>query len=182
MQTSVICDSRPETYTHIAAVRRLMHTVVLELLHRAEVHDASKLVDPERSVFDRLAPRRGEVSYGSAEYAAALAEMGPALQHHYALNPHHPEHHEHGIHGMSLVDLLEMLCDWLACTCRYSDGDTRHSIEINRQRFGYGDELAAVLLNTLPLLEAARRTGALAGRDLWGDRRGARATRLRGVA
>jgi hypothetical protein len=41
-----------------------------------------------------------------------------------------------------------MLCDWRAATLRHADGDLRRSIEINQKRFGYTDELKAVLLNT----------------------------------
>lgn len=58
-----------------------------------------------------------------------------------------------GLHGMSLLDLIEMLCDWKAATLRHDDGDIRRSIEINQKRFGYSDELKAVLLNTLAVVE-----------------------------
>lgn len=146
-------DSRPDTHEHIGEVRGLLLGAVQDLLRRAHEHDRSKLVDPEREVFDRVTPRLGAMTYGSDEYRASLAEMGPALQHHYAANDHHPEHFAGGIGDMNLVQLLEMLCDWLAATRRHDDGDIRRSIELNRERFGYGDEVARLLLNTLPLLE-----------------------------
>jgi hypothetical protein len=60
---------------------------------------------------------------------------------------------ERGIRGMSLLDVVEMLCDWRAATMMHADGDIRKSIEINQKRFGYSDDLKAILLNTLPLLE-----------------------------
>lgn len=53
-----------------------------------------------------------------------------------------------GLHGMSLLDLIEMLVDWKAATLRHNDGDLCKSIEINQQRFGYTDELKAVLIRT----------------------------------
>lgn len=61
---------------------------------------------------------------------------------------------EYGIRGMSLLDLIEMLCDWKAATLRHNDGDIRKSIEINQKRFGYSDELKAIFLNTLGLIES----------------------------
>lgn len=82
-----------------------------------------------------------------------LAEIKPALEHHYANNTHHPEFYPDGIRGMSLLDLVEMLCDWKAATLRHADGDIRKSIEINQSRFKYSDELKQVLLNTLPVIE-----------------------------
>jgi hypothetical protein len=91
--------------------------------------------------------------------------MGAALEHHYAHNSHHPEHHEGGIGGMSLLDLLEMLIDWKAASERHGkrppapaapgrpaapeyDSDLIRSIALNQERFGYGDELRAILQNT----------------------------------
>lgn len=62
---------------------------------------------------------------------------------------------ELGINGMSLLDLVEMLCDWKAATMRHNDGDIRRSIEINQKRFGYSDELKAIMLNTLGVIEGA---------------------------
>ena len=59
-----------------------------------------------------------------------------------------PEHYVDGIRGMSLLDLVEMLCDWKAATERTANGDLAKSIEFNKGRFGYSDELAAILTNT----------------------------------
>jgi hypothetical protein len=55
---------------------------------------------------------------------------------------------------MNLVDLLEMVCDWKAATLRHANGDIEKSLEINQKRFGYSDELKAILRNTVKLLEA----------------------------
>jgi len=77
------------------------------------------------------------------------------LQHHYASNRHHPEPFADGIGGMNLIDLTEMVCDWLAATQRHADGDIRRSIEVNQERFGYGDEVKRLLHNTVDALEAS---------------------------
>ena len=146
-------DSRPETYKHIGVVRRNIMVVVKELLDRADGHDASKLVDPERATFDEYTPKLAESTYGSDEYKGFLAGMGEGLQHHYAHNRHHPEYHAEGIAGMNLIDLVEMICDWLAATKRHANGDVRRSIELNQERFGYDDQIKRLLHNTVDLLE-----------------------------
>jgi hypothetical protein len=87
-------DSRPDTYEHIGEVRGLVLGAAADLMRRAHIHDASKLVEPEVSVFDEVSPRLRKLTYGSDEYKASLAEMGEALAHHYAENRHHPEHGE----------------------------------------------------------------------------------------
>lgn len=142
-------DSRLDTYAHILTVQRYLTPFVVELLKRQAGHDQSKLCSPEREAFDALTPKLAGLTYGSEEYRATLREMKPALAHHYAKNRHHPEHGPDGIKGMTLIDLVEMLCDWRAAGERHADNKgLRHSIEVNQQRFGYSDELKAILLNT----------------------------------
>lgn len=146
-------DSRPETYEHIGVVRSYLTKAINELLQRAQDHDASKLVDPEKECFDEYTPRLKETTFGSSEYKANLIGMGDALQHHYANNPHHPQFFSNGIDGMNLFDLTEMICDWLAAVQRHNDGDIRRSIEVNQERFGYSDQLKAILHNTVDALD-----------------------------
>jgi hypothetical protein len=54
-----------------------------------------------------------------------------------------------GIHAMNLIQLTEMLCDWIAATRRHDDGDIHRSIDQNAERFGYGDELRDILHRTV---------------------------------
>ena len=104
-------DSTQDTQQHIAHVADRLHRLANLLRYRADAHDASKLLPPEKEAYDRLTPRLAGLTYGSEEYRATLREMKPAIAHHYAHNSHHPEHFEDGIAGMNLLDLVEMLCD-----------------------------------------------------------------------
>lgn len=60
---------------------------------------------------------------------------------------------------MNLVDLLEMFCDWSASARRHADGDVLTSIELNKKRFGMGETLTQIFLNTVrdygPAMNAA---------------------------
>jgi len=167
-------DSRVDTWKHIHEVRHKLDQVIHDLLKRAQLHDASKLEEPEVSVFDEFSPKLKDSTYGSEEYKGFLASMGVGLKHHYAVNDHHPEHFiggylsgrrleqppsrqmqgdillspNVGIHGMNLVQMLEMLCDWKAATMRHDDGDLKTSIEQNADRFGYGRETRNLLMHT----------------------------------
>lgn len=141
--------SRAETLSHIRRVQQLVSHAVCNLVRRAAEHDASKLEEPEASAFERLTPMLKGTTYGTDRYRELLAELGPALSHHYEHNSHHPEHHAGGVRGMSLLDLLEMLLDWRAATERHDDGSIEKSIEANQARFGYSDELKAILHNTI---------------------------------
>jgi hypothetical protein len=143
-----LVDSNAETIAHIRRVQKLLHDVVANLLERARIHDASKLCEPEASVFAEMTGKLKNSTYGSEEYKGFLAQMKPALDHHYAHNRHHPEHHRDGIKDMSLLDLIEMFCDWKAATERHANGNLSKSIELNKTRFAYSDELAAIFHRT----------------------------------
>ena len=142
-------ESTEATVTHIRRVQELLSSVVTNLEHRADVHDASKLQSPEVEAFEEYTAKLRGCTYGSEEYRGYLAAMKPALDHHYAKNSHHPEHWPDGIHGMSLLDLIEMLVDWKCAGERHADGCMFKSIDLNQKRFGYSDELKRFLLNTV---------------------------------
>lgn len=137
-----------ETQAHVNLVRKLMRLVIMELLIRAENHDASKFSPEELKTFTEFTSKLKETTYGSDEYKSYLAAMKPALDHHYANNKHHPENHTNGIDGMSLIDLIEMFVDWLASTKRHTDGNIMRSIEVNTNRFNMSSQLVNILKNT----------------------------------
>lgn len=143
-------DSRPDTLAHIGRVQELIYEAAHKLTLRAALHDLSKLDEPEKSTFDACTGKLKAMAYGSDEYKAALAELKPALDHHYQANSHHPEHFENGVDGMNLFDVLEMLLDWKAATERMKDGgDIRRSLEINTERFKLSPQLKSILANTI---------------------------------
>lgn len=149
-----------ETTAHIEQVRKLCDAAARDLAERGRAHDASKFLPVERDVFEANTHQRDSVAFGSAAYYAHLAHVKPALDHHYAMNRHHPEHFAQGIRGMNLLDLLEMTCDWMAVTVT----DPRHlepvyaSIAVNQERFGYSDELAQILRQTVEALSTRMLT------------------------
>ena len=141
-------DSREETNAHIDRVDALLIEVGNVLSRRAEQHDSTKLRTPEKEIFDAVTGKLKGMTYGSDEYKASLAEMGPALDHHYAANRHHPEHHENGVCDMTLIDLIEMLADWKAAGERHADGSLVRSLEINEARFKIPECLIGIMKKT----------------------------------
>lgn len=141
-------DSTADTLRHSLRVGELMAQMMHELLDRSYEHDLSKTRDPEKAAFDAGTQRLRGTTYGSPEYQAGLAALGPALAHHYAANRHHPEHHEQGVAGMTLMDVVEMLADWKAATERHDDGSLARSLPIQRERFGLEPQVYDLLVNT----------------------------------
>ena len=154
-----------ETRKHQQAVARYLTRFARVLLKRAEEHDTSKLEEPERSIFIEYTPKLKKVTYGSNDYTAFLKEMKVALNHHYAHNKHHPEYNDINgfsfqtlndpIRAMDLIDIVEMLCDWMAACERHADGDIGKSISHNEKRFGINEQLSQLFRNTISLLEEA---------------------------
>lgn len=141
-------DSTLDTIQHIRRVDDLLILVTQALLSRVGEHDASKLISPEKAIFDEFTPKLTTTTFGSEEYTGYLASMGEALRHHYEVNRHHPEHFANGVDGMTLIDLIEMLVDWKAATERHADGDLSRSFEVNQPRFNISDQLRSILENT----------------------------------
>ncbi len=141
-----------ETKRHIKRVSQFLNDVIVELKNRSLRHDQSKLNSPELEVFEIYTGKLKNTTYGSDEYNQFLKEMKPALDHHYHCNSHHPEHFVDGIKNMNLLDLVEMLCDWLAASERHADGNIFESIKINQKRFGYDDILSGIFKNTVSTL------------------------------
>lgn len=144
----MIYDSNDETKAHIARVRALLSDVISNFQNRSNAHDKSKLLPPEKEMFDLATGRLKGCTYGSDEYKGFLKELKPALDHHYANNSHHPEHFQDGVRGMTLLDLIEMLCDWKAAGERHADGSMQRSLTLNQERFSISRDLQQILTNT----------------------------------
>ena len=152
-----------KTLEHIKLVQTYLSNVINKLIERAILHDKSKFSEEEWKYFLEHTANLSKLTYGSDEYKAELKAMQPALEHHYTNNPHHPEYFirqdryilniSSAMGCMSLIDLIEMICDWLAATKRHDDGDIYKSIELNQKRFRYTDELKDILTNTIEVIE-----------------------------
>lgn len=148
-----IAECQVETIKHIEKVRKYIRFFTDRLTTRGVNHDKAKLETPEVELFAEYTPKLAQTTFNSPEYKQQLAELKPALDHHYATYRHHPEHFPRGINDMNLVDIVEMLADWKAASERQKDGNLIKSIEINAQRFSIDDQLKQILLNTAKLLD-----------------------------
>lgn len=146
-------ECRVETQKHIEKVRKYIRFFTDKLTTRGVNHDASKLESPEVEIFAEHTDCLKDLIYDSAEYKEHLADMKPALEHHYALYRHHPEHFQNGIDDMNLIDLVEMLADWKASSERQKDGNLLLSIEKNAKRFNISAQLKQILINTAKTLD-----------------------------
>lgn len=74
-------------------------------------------------LYEKAFPNLQKYAYGTPEFKAELAKIKPAIRHHYEHNDHHIEFfYPAGIDGMHLVQLIEMICDWIAASERSQSG------------------------------------------------------------
>ena len=139
-------DCTEDVKNHQEAVQWYMRDIAFRLIERARIHDASKLEQPEKALFDKWTPELKVRTFGTEYYKQALDEMGEGIKHHYAQNRHHPEHFDNGVDDMTLVDVIEMFCDWCAAAER-----NRVALDIDhaKERFNLSDQLFHILINTL---------------------------------
>ncbi|QBD78902.1 hypothetical protein EPA93_24130 [Ktedonosporobacter rubrisoli] len=133
---------------HKQRVAGYMQIVANELFKRATGHDNSKFSEEEFELYEKAFPELQKHAYGSSEFKAALDTIKPAIQHHYAVNDHHPEFFEQGISQMNLIQIIEMMCDWIAASER-SQRDFLQGLEMNKERFHIDDQLFGALKNTV---------------------------------
>jgi len=87
--------------------------------------------------------------YGSPQYVEKMRRWKYVFDHHYKYNRHHPEHFEFGIQGMNLVDIIEMLCDWIGYKDYISITEAISTVEQQMKRYGFSDDLSYIIKNTL---------------------------------
>lgn len=136
---------------HKRRVAAHMQHVANELFRRAAVHDNSKFSEEEYDAYESAFPGLQKYAYGTPEFKAELAKIQPAIEHHYAANDHHPEHFPDGIIGMNLIQVIEMVCDWIAASER-SQTSLYQGMELNRKRFQIDRQLIGVIAHTLTWL------------------------------
>jgi hypothetical protein len=125
-----------------------------QLFDRGKAHDMSKIQSPlEKITFDHWVPELKKYEFASDGYKNALKQMGSGLQMHYEANRHHPEHFEGGINDMSLIDIMEMLADWIAVA-----EEKQEPVQLDKAaaRFGIDTQLLMILKNTVAIEDAQR--------------------------
>ena len=100
-------NSVMDTKDHIRKVYKVAKDVTDSFLKRVEKHDASKLDDPEKTMFAKHGKNLSSIEYGTKDYDKEMEEMKKdCLNHHYENNSHHPEHYPNGVNDMDIFDIL----------------------------------------------------------------------------
>lgn len=162
-------DYLTDLVEHKRLVAQYLQVIADDLFRRAAVHDNSKFSPEEYEAYEEAFPGLQKYAYGTEAFKAELAKIQPAIAHHYRVNDHHPEYFPDGIAGMNLIQLIEMVCDWLAASMR-SQTSFAQGLDINKQRFGIDDQLFGSIKNTIEhyyghflLVEPPQQPGRLDG-------------------
>ena len=138
---------------HKQLVGKYMQKVIAELTTRAIAHDESKWGEEEFPPYAKQLPLFEQADYGSPEYIACLRAIKPAIDHHFSVERHHPEHFgSEGINGMNLIDLVEMVCDWMAAAQRGGGSLANLRLDLQQDRFAIGSQLQGAIEHTVEAL------------------------------
>jgi Family of unknown function (DUF5662) len=144
-------DFLDDLVDHKDRVSTYMSRATGNLIRRSNSHDNSKFGSEEFEAYNGAFAELQQYTYGTEEYRAALRKIKPAIKHHYSVNDHHPEYHEHGVADMNLIQVLEMVCDWMAASDR---SGSRSGFDINKTRFGIDDQLFEIIMNTVKYIDS----------------------------
>lgn len=145
-------DSRDNAHKHKFNIEKIYYSLFRPLLdERIEVHDNSKLEDPELACYNKWIPELAKVTVDDPKYAEIKDHMRKdGLNHHFMVNRHHPEHFEHGIADMNLVDFVEHVIDCYAAS-KASDTPFEVAMPTIMERNGYPEEVRSIIMNTAKL-------------------------------
>lgn len=135
-------------YSHKLGVQKKLYTLIEELKKRADEHDESKLKEPEYSGWVQM-DKEPRYPYGSEEYYDKMNRYKWLFDEHYKANRHHPEHWQGFFSDMDLIDLLEMLVDWVSYNDRLTSNKAIILVEEQCKRFDFPPLLKDLILNTL---------------------------------
>lgn len=120
--------------------------ICIALLRRGILHDLSKYYLDEAESYNRWIAATAGLTYGTPEYKAVRKTFEADDRLHYSRNRHHPGYYENGISDMTPLDIIEMVCDWMAASKRVGGRDIVTSITLNKSNFGYDDKLEQKLI------------------------------------
>jgi hypothetical protein len=144
-QSDYLCD----VLLHISEVKEYLEEIISELKKRGEAHDRTKLQEPEFDIFVSTREKFKKVNYGTPEYQECVELAKPAIEHHYKNNRHHTAFHQNGINDMTLVDIVEMIADWMAANRRSPDKELVDTLEYAKNKYGIDEQLFKIINNTL---------------------------------
>ena len=136
---------------HIKRVQNWLFHFAIALYNRGVHHDQSKLQSPELEGWTQM-DKEPRYPYGTKEYNEKKKRYAWLFEEHYKHNRHHPEYFDTPTKvsfERDLVDLIEMLCDWLGYreSIRYAEASTL--VDQQCKRYGFSSEIKDLLLNTL---------------------------------
>ena len=150
------CDTKEYIEAHRSRVRKWLQHFSNILEQKGKEHDQSKLEEPEFSQWCKM-DEEPRYKYGTKEYNEKLKRFEYLFKMHWTdkRNRHHPEHFElmskdeRIFNDRDLIDLVEMLCDWLGYRNCISYKEAKTLVEQQCKRFGFSEELQSLLMNTL---------------------------------
>lgn len=145
---SVNFDRTQNFVEHKTTVVQYLLYITEDLRHRAVVHDDSKLDQFEKDMYDALSKeyKHHKSKSNISEKSKMIIKRG--LEHHYCLNNHHPEHFKNGINDMTLIDIIEMLCDWMTYADRCHK-DINEIIDYYQHKYNFSNEFKTLINNTI---------------------------------
>lgn len=124
---------------NVKVVKHLLASVQVELISRQLNHDNSKLENPEWN--------RVLYKYDKEEFPMSEEDLEIAKHHHYAHNRHHPERFKNGLNDMHIVDIIELIIDWIGDA--YTDNeDVEQAIKRKAEKYNIDPQLLSIFLNT----------------------------------
>ena len=134
--------------SHISRVQKWISKFSGILFVRGLNHDKSKLIEPEFSLWKKM-DEEPRYPYGTKEYQEKIERHKKVFEHHYRYNRHHPEHWYGFYSEMDLIDIIEMLCDWLGYKEDITLPEAEELVKQQCKRYKFNKTFESLIFNTL---------------------------------
>lgn len=139
-----------------ALVHDKLNVIGRELFARARNHDNSAMGSPEVEVYRRYFDNYMEFRPGDPRREEVIANMAPAIGHHFLANDHHPEHFDKGLDDMDLIQITHFLADMMSCS-EQEQVDIYELLEMARNRYSMSDQMYHILCNSVKKIKELGR-------------------------
>jgi hypothetical protein len=142
---------RHDIIDHKEKVGKNLLKIQTEIGRRMYSHDNDKIAnDTIFEVYEQYNSKLRNEKYDSPEFLKYAKIMRPAVQLHTSKNRHHFYDKSNQIKNeeVDLIDLIEVLCDWIGATERNPNIDFKEALEYNFEKYNIPKEWRIIMLNT----------------------------------
>jgi hypothetical protein len=135
-----------KTNKHIGNIKKILDYIKEQINDRGNNHDKSKFNKNEIDGWI-LGSNLEQLDKNSDEYNQAKKLYDNAYKIHHKQNRHHPEYFKHGFSDMNVVDVVEIIADWMMDAVE-ENKSFEQIVNEKQKEFNFDNAIRNLLINS----------------------------------